>query len=712
MKAMKLMKQWIWAGVVGVIVGFVSVVGVLQSDILFGDIWYDFIDSGLYIPQTVEVDGKDQVRVWEGVKLTSDNILRDGELFVFMRATPKAGTEVTAMAGILTYNPEHVQVAEGNPYYVRSSSYVVDSDVSTVVVDEDGEETGEIFFLVEKQTGEIVAGEELMAVKFIPQEGVTRMSLELEVARFLGFDEDYVEEGTSYSALETPGIVKRPLVITIEEERVERSEEQLNTGRRVTEDFFDGAERRIRTEIWEYNLAGQVLLHTIRYPDGTVVHEAPGDGVPPADDSEEIRLVSPDGYFEFFGPRDHAPLGTVFILREVPFEGAYAATNFVPYTDVAYEVLAIVPGSNQVVMEMLESFDIVVHLNQVVPEEDFERGGLYVHRGTWQELEGVEKEARPAVADMEVQVVKLGVFAPGGPLQPAASTSGDTSGATSSTVGGLLTGLIAGTSDGTIDGSSDATSTGASDGSATGAGDGSTGASTSGDTTTGTTDSTSGTSAGSTTGSTDGSLGGNDCNPAEPFTDIEGHWGESYIEEARILCIVEGRRPGIFEPDSPISRAEVTKLVIVAFQVAAKEAVLPFSDVEASAWYVPYLQTAFAEEMIEGYPDGSFRPGQTIMRVEALKIVQEGAVDRGTALSNLSIDQRFSAWKALNPSFTYVYFPDVSILEWFAKYVYTGVEDLDLEGFVKDDVRIFDPGASITRAEAVKLFMTLRRKIF
>lgn len=45
-----------------------------------------------------------------------------------------------------------------------------------------------------------------------------------------------------------------------------------------------------------------------------------------------------------------------------------------------------------------------------------------------------------------------------------------------------------------------------------------------------------------------------------------------------------------------------------------------FTDTTADAWYLPYLKTAKEAEIINGYPDGSFHPGDEINLAETLKI--------------------------------------------------------------------------------------------
>jgi len=48
------------------------------------------------------------------------------------------------------------------------------------------------------------------------------------------------------------------------------------------------------------------------------------------------------------------------------------------------------------------------------------------------------------------------------------------------------------------------------------------------------------------------------------FTDIKGHWAESYIEYCADLGIISGRGDGTFDPDATVTAIEATKMVLTA----------------------------------------------------------------------------------------------------------------------------------------------------
>ncbi|MBN1495009.1 S-layer homology domain-containing protein [Candidatus Peregrinibacteria bacterium] len=100
------------------------------------------------------------------------------------------------------------------------------------------------------------------------------------------------------------------------------------------------------------------------------------------------------------------------------------------------------------------------------------------------------------------------------------------------------------------------------------------------------------------------------------------------IEYVKKQGIFIGYPDGNFQPDNAINRAETVKVIIEGFNTpmtVADGTNLGFSDVEIDSWYMGYLKTAKQNGIIEGYPDGTFKPSETVIYVEMLKIFFEGA---------------------------------------------------------------------------------------
>jgi hypothetical protein len=110
------------------------------------------------------------------------------------------------------------------------------------------------------------------------------------------------------------------------------------------------------------------------------------------------------------------------------------------------------------------------------------------------------------------------------------------------------------------------------------------------------------------------------------FYDAEYHTYSESIYYLKDKAIVEGYEDGTFKADNTINRAEFMKIVVGAkyssdyINVSAR--MNCFSDVRTD-WYAPYVCIAKDEGVVEGYPDGTFKPEQFISFVEAAKILAE-----------------------------------------------------------------------------------------
>ncbi len=96
------------------------------------------------------------------------------------------------------------------------------------------------------------------------------------------------------------------------------------------------------------------------------------------------------------------------------------------------------------------------------------------------------------------------------------------------------------------------------------------------------------------------------------------------VDYVQLKGIVSGYPNGLYEPDREINRAEFTKILIKTkyneMEISGCKGG-DFPDVEAAAWYAPYVCKAREAGVIGGYPDGTFRPENQINFAEAAKII-------------------------------------------------------------------------------------------
>lgn len=110
------------------------------------------------------------------------------------------------------------------------------------------------------------------------------------------------------------------------------------------------------------------------------------------------------------------------------------------------------------------------------------------------------------------------------------------------------------------------------------------------------------------------------------FSDVSpGDWYSSYVHFAQKYGIVQGYEDGTFRPTQPVSRAELVKMVAGFFTVAGGSHAFP--DVPAGYWAAQEIAFAAAQGWISGGTDGTFQPGRSVTRAEAVKILNR-AMDR------------------------------------------------------------------------------------
>jgi hypothetical protein len=108
----------------------------------------------------------------------------------------------------------------------------------------------------------------------------------------------------------------------------------------------------------------------------------------------------------------------------------------------------------------------------------------------------------------------------------------------------------------------------------------------------------------------------------EVFTDIAGHWASEEIMKTHTRGIFNGGGDGLFRPESMITRAEITAILVRALDISEEgggDGV--FTDVTAEEWYADAAAGAAKAGLIHGYEDGSFGADNIVTRQEAAKML-------------------------------------------------------------------------------------------
>jgi hypothetical protein len=112
--------------------------------------------------------------------------------------------------------------------------------------------------------------------------------------------------------------------------------------------------------------------------------------------------------------------------------------------------------------------------------------------------------------------------------------------------------------------------------------------------------------------------------PESPtFTDVsELAWGYEYVETAFAHSIIAGYADGTFRPSNPVTRGQFTKILVLAEGWTLEDPpTATFTDVPRGSAFFPYVETALSHNLISGYADHTFRPGNGVTRAQLCKML-------------------------------------------------------------------------------------------
>jgi len=166
------------------------------------------------------------------------------------------------------------------------------------------------------------------------------------------------------------------------------------------------------------------------------------------------------------------------------------------------------------------------------------------------------------------------------------------------------------------------------------------------------------------------------------YSDVNSSWAKQAIEKWSSKELINGYKDGTFKPNNSISRAEFVAIMTRVFNYQEKSSI-QFKDVKPTDWFSDYVSRVKEASIIEGYPDGTFKPQDSITREQAAAIISRAF---GFEASDVNACAKFS--------------DAVKISEYAKKPVSAMVERGILQGRPGN---IFAPGEKITRAEVIHI---------
>lgn len=163
------------------------------------------------------------------------------------------------------------------------------------------------------------------------------------------------------------------------------------------------------------------------------------------------------------------------------------------------------------------------------------------------------------------------------------------------------------------------------------------------------------------------------------FGDVSyNHKNRIAIEYLQEEEIIGGYPDGTYRPENTINRAEMMKMLVEGLGITPDPAAYSdcFPDVH-SEWFARYVCYAKEQNWIGGYPDGTFQPANNVLDVEAFKMILNA---RGVEIASDFVPLKFA---------------DVSPSEWYRPYLVTA-EKLNL-------TEDFTPGANYKRGQVAEV---------
>lgn len=106
-------------------------------------------------------------------------------------------------------------------------------------------------------------------------------------------------------------------------------------------------------------------------------------------------------------------------------------------------------------------------------------------------------------------------------------------------------------------------------------------------------------------------------NPTVTYVDVaDSKWYYEPISKLTALDIISGYPGGRFEPNKSVTRAELMKMLSIAFELKVGSETVSFSDVSVDIWYAPYINTAASLGVFRG-SEGYAYPNINITREDA-----------------------------------------------------------------------------------------------
>jgi hypothetical protein len=129
------------------------------------------------------------------------------------------------------------------------------------------------------------------------------------------------------------------------------------------------------------------------------------------------------------------------------------------------------------------------------------------------------------------------------------------------------------------------------------------------------------------------------------FKDIQGHWAQTDIGRAVSAGYIKGYADATFRPDNPVKRSEFITMLNAAFGVPVGGTGSNFLDVHESDWFAQSIWSAVNAGYMDIYTDNIFNPNLPIPRQEAAALTAKLAcISPGTGVKTFTDAGGIAGW--------------------------------------------------------------------
>ena len=112
---------------------------------------------------------------------------------------------------------------------------------------------------------------------------------------------------------------------------------------------------------------------------------------------------------------------------------------------------------------------------------------------------------------------------------------------------------------------------------------------------------------------------------AKKFTDVkDGDWFKQTIDIVSSNGIAKGYPDNSFRPNAPITRAEISELLVNMNswkEIEVDKDVQDFKDVTKQLWYYKSIMILRSKGIVNGYQDNTYKPESFSTRAEAIVVL-------------------------------------------------------------------------------------------